>query len=467
MNKDRNGNKLLTIFCAMIAEMDLALNSLINTFFIGRGLGDDGLAAFEIVVPCIFVVCACIALFYNGVQTVCSKDYGASDREKFEWHKNAGYTWTIGIMMVLAILFLLFRTSILDVLGANEAGDVISELCSDCYLMFIPCFILQGFFSIASSLLFLEEKRVLIIANVILYASLISGSTLVLIFAPTMTGFIAVNFISEAAADEFLAIYWIINRKRSLSAFTLVRFRFKDIKDAALTGFSDFMEYFFAAALSLLLNLYLLSRFSSSMLAGFGVFEAVENIPELICVGFCFLSTAAFGVKAGRVIKAYKPEERKAAKESLKKEIKSVTKTGVTTALIFSVLMIILARPVVVMFFSETSDSETVKNAVLILISYLIGFVFYILNSELVCYYKVVKALWSAHLIFFVEALVFPLLSRVLLGEVFGIIGFCLGGLLAEILTLAVNIGLIWKNCGHFPKRFDDFLMEKYLDDIK
>lgn len=32
--------------CAIIAEMDLAVNNLINTFFISRGLGESGAAAY-------------------------------------------------------------------------------------------------------------------------------------------------------------------------------------------------------------------------------------------------------------------------------------------------------------------------------------------------------------------------------------------------------------------------------------
>lgn len=72
-----------TIFFAMIAEMDLVVKNLVNIFFISRFLGADGAAAYEVVMPCIMLVSAFVALGYNGVQVVCAKDYGARDFAAF------------------------------------------------------------------------------------------------------------------------------------------------------------------------------------------------------------------------------------------------------------------------------------------------------------------------------------------------------------------------------------------------
>lgn len=456
-------SKFLTVFCAVIAEMDLAVLNLINVFFISKGLGDDAVSAYELVMPCLFLVCGIIALGYNGIQAVCSKDYGSGNKEMFDRHKNAGYTWMIVILALIAVLFLIFKEPVLDLLGANEEGPNIARLSEECYLVFIPCFVLQGFFAVVSSLLFLEEKKVLIYLNIIFYAVFFSGNLLVLNLAPSMTGFIAVNAVSEAFAVVFVIVYWILKRERAISAYTVFRVSPKDIKDSVLTGLPDFMEYAFAAVLSLILNLYMIARFASNVLAGFGVFEALENIPELICLAFCFLSTATFGVRVGRVLQAYKPEERLAAETELEKHSRNLTRAGVVASIVLSALMILFARPVVIRFFTEASDPETVNAAVLLVISYSVGFTFYMLNSEIVCYYKVVKAFWSAHIIFLVEALAFPLLMRIVLGELFGITGFCIGGAAAEILTFILNLCFIWKACGHFPLSFKDFRMDKHI----
>jgi len=456
--------KFFIFFCAMIAEMDLAVVNLINVFFISRSLGDDGVAAYEIIFPCLLIVGGVIALVYNGVQAVCSKDYGSGDKEMFDRHKNAGYTWMLGIMILLSTLFMIFKRPLLELLGAYEEGTNIAGLCEECYMAYIPNFVFQGFFAVASCLLFLREKKILLAANLILYALMIGGNLWVLHFAPSMTGFIAVNAVSEAFAVVFIIIYWVAGRKSSLSACTAFRIFPKDITESLLTGLPDFMEYVFAAVLSLILNLYMIARFSSSMLAGYGIFESIENIPELLCVGFCFLSTATFGVRVGRVIQAYRPEERTKAERDLEQQSRSLTKAGIAVSVLAAILLLIMAKPVISQFGTEASEPEAADISFLLMVSYSIGFVFYMLNSELVSYYKVVKALWSAHSIFFAEAFAFPLLTSILLGELFGAVGFCFGGALAEILTFILNLCFIWKSCGHFPRCFKDFRMDKYIE---
>ena len=122
----RDGGKAL--FFALIAEMDLVVINLINIFFISRFLGSEGAAAYEIVMPCVMVASAFVALGYNGVQAICAKDYGAGDFEAFERHKNAGYTWILLVMAVLTLLFAMFQTPMLDLLGANEGSEALALL---------------------------------------------------------------------------------------------------------------------------------------------------------------------------------------------------------------------------------------------------------------------------------------------------------------------------------------------------
>ncbi len=457
----RSAIKLL--FCALIAEMDLAVNSLINVFFISRNLGTEGAAAYELVMPCLMVVSAVMALGYNGMQAVCAKDYGAGDRESFERHKNAGYTWMLVVMLGLTLLLALSRDPMLELLGASEGSAALAALCRECYTMFLPCFVLQGLFCMASCLLFLEERRQLVTANLILYGCLLTGNILVTAIRPTMTNYIAVNALSEAAADGYIFLCCFSRRRHSLSAFTGFHLRIADVRELFWTGLPDFMEYVFVAALYFAENLYILHRFSESIVAGISVFEAIENQPEMLCVGFCFLVTSSYGTRVGRVLKASSSEEERNAKKELSAVAKKLTRGAICGAAAAAVLLLLLARPATVLFFSGARDSAEVHSAVLLTVSYALGFVFYILNSELACYYKIVEAYSLAHITFFVEALFFPLVAKILLGEMFGVTGFCLGGAAAEAMTFALNLCFAWRACGHFPRQLADFRQDRYL----
>jgi len=432
-----------TLFFALIAEMDLVVKNLINIFFISRFLGSEGAAAYEIVMPCVMAASAFVALGYNGVQAVCAKNYGARDFEAFERHKNAGYSWILLVMAVLTLLFAVFQTPMLDLLGANEGSEALAQLSRECYSLFLLNFLPQGLFSIASCLLFFEERRKLLVTNLILYGTMLSGGVFV--------------------TDLYIILSTFVSRRRtSRAAFTALRLHPADIRDAFFTGLPDFMEYGFVGVLYLVENLYLLSRFSESVIAGVGVFEAIDNFPEVICVGFSFLVTTVLGERVGKRISMSLEEDGKTADRELHDAAKRLTKGGVLGSALIAAALLLLARPLTGLFLTG-DDPAAVSSAVWLTVSCALGFVFYMLNSELVCYYKIVGAYGQAHVLFFAEALLFPLAFKLLLGELFGVVGFCLGGFAGELAAFLLNLCIVWKAAGHFPKRLSDFRMDKYL----
>ena len=456
-------NKLSIYLIAMIAEIDLVIKNLINIFFMNRYLGSDGGAAYEIVMPCIMVASAVVALGYNGVQTVCAKDYGAKDQDSFSRHKNAGYSWMLLSMAVITCIFALFKGTILDMLGGNDGSATLAKLSDDCYSMFLFNYIPQGLLSIACCLMFFEERRRLLTTIIIHYSVIILCCIIVTLTGPSMIGYITATTIGIISADIYIVIYcFFIRRRASLSAMTAFSLKLKDFKDAFFTGLPDFMEYIFVAIFYLVENLYILDRFSESVVSGVSIFEAIDNIPELMCVGFCFLTTATYGTRVGRLIGASSGPEKEEASSELDKAAGSLTRMSVFCALAVSALLLILSPFLTKLFMTET-NAEAQSCAILLTVSCALGLVFYILNSELVCYYKVVKAFAYAHIIFLAEALLLPLGFRLLLGEIFGITGFCLGGLAGEFFTFLLNICFVWKSAGHFPLHLSDFRMKKHL----
>lgn len=452
-----------TFFFAMIAEMDLVVINLINIFFVSRFLGAEGAAAYEVVMPCIMLVSAFVALGYNGVQAVCARDYGAGDFAAFERHKNAGYTWLIMVITAFTLLLTLFKEPVLDLLGANDGSAALALLSRDCYAIVLFCFIPQSIFSLAVCFMYLEERRQLLITNLILYGCILAGNIIVTVSRPSMTGYMLMNVIGIAAADLYIILScFILRRKSSKAAFTAWNMRLADIRESFFTGLPDFMEYGFVGVLYLVENLYLLTRFSESVVAGVGVFEAIDNLPEVICVGFSFLVTAVLGTRVGKVCGASSDRDRDAAMEELGKIARRITKVGVVGSLLVAAALLLLARPFSRLFL-PSGDAVATQSAILLTVSCAIGFGFYMLNSELVCYYKVVGAYIPAHILFFAEALLFPLGFKLMLGKLFGVTGFCFGGAAGEIAAFLLNLCIVWRTAGRFPRRISDFRMDKYL----
>lgn len=450
------------IFYSMIAEMDMVVYNLLNLFFITRFVGSDGAAAYEIIMPCLMVVSAVVALGFNGIQAICAKDYGAKDFESFDRHKNAGYAWILLILSILSVIFIVFKAPILDLLGANEGNDNLKLLSEGGYIIFMLCALPLGLFSIASGLLYFEEKKQLLIINVILYVCFIGGNILVTIINPTMINYLIINLISFFVVDLYIIGYFIIRKNKSKAAISGFNLKFKDFRNTFFTGLPDFMEYAFVGILYLVENLYVLSRFNQSVVSGISVFEAIDNFPETICVGFSFLVTAHLGTKVGRLVS----DENDEAKTDLDKTAKTITRGAIIGGIIVAIILVILSRPMVYLFLKDT-DIIATNSAVLLTISCAIGFIFYLINTEIVCYYKIVGAYIPAHILFFVEALGFPLIFKLVLGEMFGLTGFCLGGGIGEIAVFIFNIFIIWILSKRFPKRISDFRLEKYINHLK
>ena len=456
MSKD----KISGLFIALFAEADLVVKNFINIIFITRFLGADGTAAYELVMPSIMVCTAVIVLCYSGTQTMCFKDYGARDMDSFSRHKNAGYTWVLILMTALTLVFALFREPVLDLLGANDGSETLRILSEECYLFFLWLYIPQGLFSIIVGLLYLEERLQLFITIALQYAIVIGGSVYVTVTGPSMRGYVTANALGVGISLAYILLYFLIRRGKSLAAITGLRF--KGFKDPFLTGLPDFMEYAFVAVLYLVENLYLLARFSEKHIAGIGITEAIDNIPETLCVGFSFLVTAVLGTRVGRYLSSASKEASDKALTDLRAGIKKLAAGAVFGGAGFAVILIILANPLVGLFL-QTDEPEAARVAVLMTISCAFGYVFYLLNTGLVCYYKIVGTYVYAHILFFAEALALPLVAEIVLGELLGIDGFCFGGSLAELTVLILNVILIWIMNRKFPRSFTDLLLEGYL----
>ena len=188
----------------MIAEMGIVVINMLNIFFVSRYLGATGVAAYELIFPVMAVIVAIGCLFYTGTQTICAKDYGAADPESFAKHRNAAYSWVITAMGTVMILLYVLQAPVLDLLGANDGDSQLYQLSSQCYSWFLPSMIPGGVYVTACSLLYFEEKRSLLIANLILFVSMILGSIAVVLTSPSMTGFIVINTMAYFLADIYI-----------------------------------------------------------------------------------------------------------------------------------------------------------------------------------------------------------------------------------------------------------------------
>lgn len=382
-----------------------------------------------------FVACALMALCYNGIQTICSKDYGAEDWNAFRRHRNAGYGWTLLLMAALALLFALLRENILDFLGANDADMVVARLCRECYTMFLPCFLLQGFFCIASCLLFLEERRQLVIANIILYVCTITGNILITLNRPSMTAYIAMNALSEAAADIYLAAYFLRRRGSSAAAPNTLSFRLADAAEIMRAGSPVLLNQAFFTLRTFLLNQILLGLAGNPAVAAFAVFTTLSNLIFSIAAG------------AGSVMlmlsSIFYNEEDKSSLQSL---IGAMIPYALTLVTVAVVLAEVLSAWLIRLFLG--SNPAILALAIPGLRLSLIGMIPNVLNNVVKCYFQGIQHTLLTNVIAFLQSVGLTVVCARIFSLVFGLTGFWIGTVIGQLLTTLVIAILVWRKYG-------------------
>ena len=108
------------IFSALAVSLCL----LIDIFVIGRYLGDEAMAAYQLANPLLLCIGAIGTLLSAGVQVACGKSLGTGSRKE----TNAGYSSAVTVAAAVSLLFmavvLIFTPFVARVMGAGTSGTL-------------------------------------------------------------------------------------------------------------------------------------------------------------------------------------------------------------------------------------------------------------------------------------------------------------------------------------------------------
>ena len=108
------------IFSALAVSLCL----LIDIFVIGRYLGDEAMAAYQLANPLLLCIGAIGTLLSAGVQVACGKSLGTGSRKE----TNAGYSSAVTVAAAVSLLFmavvLIFTPFLARVMGAGTSGTL-------------------------------------------------------------------------------------------------------------------------------------------------------------------------------------------------------------------------------------------------------------------------------------------------------------------------------------------------------
>src|SRR5699024_10665653 len=111
---------LLKISIPLIISILISeLYSMVDTFFIGRNVGAQGIGALVLVFPIQRIIIALSFMIATGTSTAFARSNGQENMERSRKIVNNGFSLSIGIMIALTIIIYLFTDKILIALGAS------------------------------------------------------------------------------------------------------------------------------------------------------------------------------------------------------------------------------------------------------------------------------------------------------------------------------------------------------------
>lgn len=433
----------------MLSIVSSIATVMIDAIITGQFLGSDAVASMGLINPVVMIFNLVGALFGPGLGIVCTRYMGMAKRDRVVQVFSLVMITMVSIAL-LAVFVLFFSAPQLGrVLGARTNDPTIISMVSDYlkgYSFGIPFFLL----SLAlGGLMMLDNDRKLGLTAV--FVTLIADTVFdllnVLVFHGGMGGMAVATSLSNALGLFTLLTHF--RKKDRILHFRPSNLNPRDLKDVVLYSVPSAISTGSNAIRNLCFNTLILAIATKVEVSAL----SINNSSFSIVVAF----TLAFNVTTSTLCSLYFGEEdKKRIETSFKLSIKNILKVfGV-----LAVLLLIFAGMVAKLFLRSGNMAELATATFFIrctVIQYLLMCVSYSLSGA----YQGTGRLGFNYLLVILREMVFPIISVVALGKLFGVRGIGFGFIVSGVLTLLSCFLLPAIVNKKIPEKADDFLLLK------
>ncbi|MBR1534759.1 MAG: ATP-binding protein [Ruminococcus sp.] len=435
-----------SIIAATVAAM---IGIVIDGVITSRFLGEDGMAAYTLVMPVVNLATAFSGILATGAQVVCAHHLGAGRKRRARKAFTACMIITVTVSVILMLVILFFRDPICIMLGAKT--DTLLRGSSD-YLL--------GVMFTLPSVLFLFEfnslmrldgdaNRVIVAVVVMTVLDIVGDLLNVLVIHGGLLGMGLATSISYGIG---LVIMFLHFTKKDIIFHLYFRgMRMKDIIEIFVTGSSSGVGSASAmlrvAAINQILVGITSAAMASTVLAAFGVVNTVINLLSSVMVGIGMTCSTITGLMIGE-------KDRNAMLELVKVTVK--------TALIFGVVIgvvVFVGADGIAMIFQGDSSADMVPIAARGLRFYAFAIIIYGINNAFVNYTQGLRRMVISNIYCFLQNFVFVIVPALALsGMIKNPDAVWISLIIAEVLTLIAIYCLAAYYKKGLPRSFNDFL---------
>ena len=414
----------------IFSALTVSLCLLIDSIMIGRYLGVDAIAAYQLANPILLMIGALGSMLAAGIQVVCSKSLGLGSQEETNKGYSSAVALAFGVSTALMLLVLIFRGPLATAMGAGGGGELFTQTKG-----YLSGFIIGAPASMGALILVpfmqLAGQNGLLIAAVLTMTMTDIALDLLNVFVlhGGMFGMGLASSLSYYAALIIGGVYFL--SRKCVFRFSLSGVTFSKIAELIKSGVPAVFNMAAGMVMVFALNKILLGTGGSDAVAAFSVINSIGNTSNCVSTGVGGVALTLAGI-------FYNEEDR----SGLKILSRHLGRYSVILGAAVGLLMVIFARPTVGLFIPIAGALQDL--AVLGVRLFAGGLILRCINNALKNAYQAMDKVHLTEIISIVQCAVFPILSAFLLSRFLGTTGVWFFFVMGELLTVAA-LGLYVK----------------------
>lgn len=341
-----------------------SLYNVVDTIFIGRGVGTLAIAGVGIVFPIQIIIMAIAQLFGMGAASMISRSLGKKDKERASNIAGNSFIASLCLGIVAAVTVFIFIDPILALFGATEN---IMPFAKE-YLFIITFGFIYFPFLVSSNNLIRAEgdaKNAMVVMLAATGVNIVLDPIFIFVLDMGIAGAAYATIIAQFSGFAYLISYYLMGKSTLSIKLKHFKLKFKIMKEMVSLGFASFIRQVSMSLLIIVVN-------NSLRVYGGDIYIAVYAVVNRVIM---FITMPLFGIVAGvqpMVGFNYGAGRTDRVKGSLKTSILSTLVIG---GVFFTLFMIFPSA--IIGFF--TNDPQLVNNGILplrmiILLFPLVGF---------------------------------------------------------------------------------------------
>lgn len=407
---------------AISGMLGLSVCILFDTMFIGRSMGDLGLASLNIALPAYNLFNGIGLTFGVGGATALAVSIGQNKFHRINRIFTTSLIYALTLALCINILQFLFIDKIVYMLGASEVTFTYAKEYLNVILIFNSIFII----SYALPVFIRSDNN----PKLVMYAIILGNVTniildFIFIFPLDLGMFGAALATSIAQVINILILLLHFITKKNTMRFELKSFRIKGIRRIILNGLPSLVTEFSAGFVIYIFNI-MIYKFQGDL--GVSAYGIITNISLIFIAVF---NGAAQGVQP--LISINHGANKK---ERVDKLLKLARIIVFTFGLVFFILGLLFPEQLISMFTEDTGVLMSIATKGIHI--YFISFLFNGLNILNMGYLQAIEKGTEASFISSLRGLILVIIFLITLPNLFGVIGVWLTIPIAEIITLVI-----------------------------